>query len=279
MANQTYPYGLRDALKRLSQSAEAYFYLRQRFACSLGAQSSALWILGIGDRHLSNTLVSVKTGGLISLKTIYFNNCDAPHKLGDVIPIDYGMAFGMATSNLPVPELAPCRLTTQFQKLIPGLGLNGPIRESMVHTLRVARIEIDTLLAALAVFVTEPTLDWSTHAKTLIEDQELGTSGESSVSWSRKEVMERTESILRGAHPAAITTQDLQQNPIYKSQENRNSLAVISNILRGDFPELSKLTDEPTKRKFPDSNSQSIVLKGLEAEEQVQRLSERYGHR
>jgi len=45
--------------------------------------------------------------------------------LGDIIGIDFGMAFGSATSKLPIPELVPCRLTPQFQNLIPGLALNG----------------------------------------------------------------------------------------------------------------------------------------------------------
>lgn len=53
---------LQDALKQLSTSPEAFFYLRGRMAASLGAQNAAHWVLGIGDRHLSNTLVSIKTG-------------------------------------------------------------------------------------------------------------------------------------------------------------------------------------------------------------------------
>lgn len=62
VAEKTYPFGLKGALKRWSQSPEAFFYLRNRMANSHGALTTALWILGVGDRHLSNFLVSTKNG-------------------------------------------------------------------------------------------------------------------------------------------------------------------------------------------------------------------------
>ena len=64
ISDRVYRYGLSGALKTLSQSPEAFFYLRNRLAASHGVQCSALWILGIGDRHLSNFLVSTKHGKL-----------------------------------------------------------------------------------------------------------------------------------------------------------------------------------------------------------------------
>lgn len=64
LAKKVYSYGLQNALKTMSQSPEAYFYLRNRMAGSHGVQSSALWILGVGDRHLSNFLVSTKNGNI-----------------------------------------------------------------------------------------------------------------------------------------------------------------------------------------------------------------------
>ena len=96
---------LQSALKRHSSSPEAFFYLRNRMASSHGAMCAAHWILGVGDRHLSNALVSTKTG--------------------DFVGIDFGMAFGFATIAQILPELVPFRLTRQFQQLIPGLGVKG----------------------------------------------------------------------------------------------------------------------------------------------------------
>lgn len=52
------------------------------------------WLLGIGDRHLENTLVRMTDGQLFG--------------------IDFGHAFGTATQNLPIPELMPFRLTPKI---------------------------------------------------------------------------------------------------------------------------------------------------------------------
>jgi phosphatidylinositol kinase/protein kinase (PI-3 family) len=71
LASLASPGCLARALKQMSRSAEVYFYFRQRLASSHGAQSIANWILGIGDRHLSNSLVSTKTGSYVILKLFF----------------------------------------------------------------------------------------------------------------------------------------------------------------------------------------------------------------
>jgi DNA-dependent protein kinase catalytic subunit len=55
----------------------------------------------VGDRHLQNILLDVNTGS--------------------VVHIDFGYAFGTATSVLPIPELVPFRLT---KALLDGLAPN-----------------------------------------------------------------------------------------------------------------------------------------------------------
>lgn len=62
---------------QLSSSPEAFLMLRSYFARSHGCLSICHYILGIGDRHLSNFMIDLETGG--------------------VIGIDFGHAFGSAT--------------------------------------------------------------------------------------------------------------------------------------------------------------------------------------
>ena len=50
-------------------------------------------MLGIGDRHLNNLLIHTPSGR--------------------ILPIDFGHAFGTATTLLPIPELMPFRMTRQ----------------------------------------------------------------------------------------------------------------------------------------------------------------------
>ncbi|KAI9558578.1 hypothetical protein GHT06_015366 [Daphnia sinensis] len=251
-ADRAYHYGLKGALKKLSQSPESFFYLRNRLATSHGTQCSALWILGVGDRHLSNFLVSTKNG--------------------DVIGIDYGMAFGMAMSQLPVPEIVPCRLTAQFQFLIPGLSLNGSIRDSMVHTLRVAKTESGSIIAALSIFVAEPTLNWLKEAEILTENRYQATFTNESTSWSPAQIIERTDNLLKGFHPSVITCQDLQKNKIFSTTDGQKLLPQLFAVVRGSTltslemgPEIAAIK---RKAELHSSRRASMPQQGLSSDQQ-----------
>lgn len=61
----------------MSASSEAYYRLRREFAASHAQLSISHYVLGIGDRHLSNFMIDQHTGA--------------------VVGIDFGHAFGSAT--------------------------------------------------------------------------------------------------------------------------------------------------------------------------------------
>ena len=63
--------------------------------------------LGIGDRHMGNYLICLKSG--------------------NIIPIDFGYSFGISVTHLRIPELVQLRLTPQIRTLL-GLNLNGLYR-------------------------------------------------------------------------------------------------------------------------------------------------------
>jgi len=92
---------LRRALLRAAGSPDAFLAMRSKYAASVAASSMCGWIAGVGDRHLQNILLDTNTGS--------------------VVHIDFGYAFGTATSVLPIPELAPFRLT---DALLGGLAPN-----------------------------------------------------------------------------------------------------------------------------------------------------------
>lgn len=75
--------------------------------------------MGIGDRHLDNSMLSLK-------------NCKA-------IGIDFGHAFGTATQILPIPELVPFRLTACIENLLEPMGKGGLYKEMMVKALKAFR--------------------------------------------------------------------------------------------------------------------------------------------
>lgn len=67
----------RRSFIHLTSSPEAFLMLRSHFARTYGCMSICHYVLGIGDRHLSNMMVDLEHGG--------------------VVGIDFGHAFGSAT--------------------------------------------------------------------------------------------------------------------------------------------------------------------------------------
>jgi len=106
--------------------------------------SIASYLLGIGDRHLENFLISTTDG--------------------EVLGIDYGCAFGFGV-QLAVPELIPFRLTQQIEGVIAPHPMNSVYQQTMVHVMRALRKNKSLILDTCDIFVKEPLLDWMQTAK------------------------------------------------------------------------------------------------------------------
>ncbi|KAF3703361.1 DNA-dependent protein kinase catalytic subunit [Channa argus] len=178
---------LKRAFLKMCNSPEAFLFLRTHFISSHALLCVSHWILGIGDRHLSNFMINMETGGMIG--------------------IDFGHAFGSATQFLPVPELMPFRLTRQFVNLMEPLKESGLIQSIMVHSLRAYRAEPDLLLNTMDVFVKEPSLDWKNFE--LKQLKKGGTWMENvntkEINWFPLQKVNFARRKLEGANPAVIT--------------------------------------------------------------------------
>ncbi|XP_056317923.1 DNA-dependent protein kinase catalytic subunit [Danio aesculapii] len=193
---------LKRAFVRMSTTPEAFLSLRSHFSSSHAVLCISHWILGIGDRHLSNFMINTETGGMIG--------------------IDFGHAFGSATQFLPVPELMPFRLTRQFINLMRPLAESGLIQSVMVHSLRAFRAEPDLLLNTMDVFVKEPSLDWKNFE--LKQLKKGGTWTESvntkEINWFPLQKVNFARRKLEGTNPSVITSEELclgfEKLPEYK---------------------------------------------------------------
>uniref|UniRef100_A0A672S298 DNA-dependent protein kinase catalytic subunit n=1 Tax=Sinocyclocheilus grahami TaxID=75366 RepID=A0A672S298_SINGR len=193
---------LKRAFVRMSTTPEAFLSLRSHFSCSHAVLCISHWILGIGDRHLSNFMINTETGGMIG--------------------IDFGHAFGSATQFLPVPEMMPFRLTRQFINLMRPMAESGLIQSVMVHSLRAFRDDPDLLLNTMDVFVKEPSLDWKNFE--LKQLKKGGTWTESvntkEINWFPLQKVNFASRKLEGANPSVITSDELclgfEKNPEYK---------------------------------------------------------------
>uniref|UniRef100_A0A8C5C786 DNA-dependent protein kinase catalytic subunit n=1 Tax=Gadus morhua TaxID=8049 RepID=A0A8C5C786_GADMO len=217
------------AFVRMSTSPEAFLSLRSHFVSSHALLCVSHWILGIGDRHLSNFMVNTETGGMVG--------------------IDFGHAFGSATQFLVVPELMPFRLTRQFVSLMEPLKEAGLIQSVMVHSLRAFRSQPELLLNTMDVFVKEPSLDWKNF-----ELKQLKKGGTWTLTVNTKEInwypLQRVDFArrkLEGANPATITSEELrlglEKDPAFPGMQ-RVALGTEEHNVRARLPALGLTVEQ-----------------------------------
>ncbi|TPX36936.1 hypothetical protein SmJEL517_g00919 [Synchytrium microbalum] len=185
------PY-LRIFLQELCLTPEAFILLRNEFANSLAALNICMYLLGIGDRHLENYLVDLKSGRLVA--------------------IDFGHAFGSATEFLPVPELIPFRHTTVFEEVLSPLGSQGLLHTPMTRVMTAMRDSKEILLNAMDIFVKEPLLEWQERARVgsvkQKKGEEYGEDKDPAV-WFPKKKLDIARQKLEGVNPAVVMSQEL----------------------------------------------------------------------
>ena len=111
-------------------------------ARSVAAASVMGHLLGLGDRHLDNVLVDLRSG--------------------EVVHIDYNIAFDRGLT-LPVPELVPFRLTPVMVAALGPTGTQGAFRLAAEATLSALRSDQGrgVLLGLLEAFVRDPLMEWT----------------------------------------------------------------------------------------------------------------------
>lgn len=188
---------LRGVLCDWAVSPQAFFALRANYASSLAALSVAHWLLGVGDRHLSNVLLNGRTGR--------------------VVGIDYGLAFGAGVRS-HVPELVPFRLTPQFVQVLAPFGVCGALTAGMELALSCWRREHRVLDACMEVFVREPTIEWLESARNVDREAPEG-GGRPAVQWEPEQRIAVARRKLRGANPRAVCSDDLGTGKVASSKE------------------------------------------------------------
>jgi len=97
-------------------------------------------ILGLGDRHVANILVDLRTSELIH--------------------IDLGVAFEQGRI-LPTPETIPFRLTRDVVDGFGVSGVEGTFRKGCETTMAALRASKQELMTILEVLMYDPLYNWS----------------------------------------------------------------------------------------------------------------------
>lgn len=209
-----------DLLKRsidaMSEHVATVVQLRQRFAISYATLCSAHYILGIGDRHLNNLMMSTRTARIVG--------------------IDFGHAFGSAITSQAIPELVPFRLTTQITTAMGPIGARTRFETAMTQCMRVMRVNRRLISDALLVFVREPSMDWSVVRGGSIDSKSNTSSAliAKSIKYARHKV-KIAERKLDGDHPISIVCKELAE---------KYSTSIIDSIRANAFANISTTTDE-----------------------------------
>ena len=117
-----------------------WFERRLAYTRSVAVSSIVGHIVGLGDRHLSNILIRNDTA--------------------EVVHIDLGIAFDQG-QVLKYPERVPFRLTPNIVDGMGVCGLEGVMRRCCQETLRVLRLNRDSLMTVIEVFVHDPLYAWA----------------------------------------------------------------------------------------------------------------------
>ncbi|EAY04793.1 PIKK family atypical protein kinase [Trichomonas vaginalis G3] len=133
-----------DDLKRILfiRSLDTTHWLERRktYTASLASTSIFGYILGLGDRHMSNIMMDENTAKLIH--------------------IDFGDCFEVAQHRKLFPETVPFRLTRMLVNALEPTGYDGAFRSLCVTLMEVCRKNRTKISGLLEAFVYDPLLQW-----------------------------------------------------------------------------------------------------------------------
>eukprot|EP01132_Coremiostelium_polycephalum_P008325 gene8325-10225_t len=139
LMNETPRWLLSRELWYSSSSISELFLKTQSYSRSLALMSIIGYMIGLGDRHLDNILIDLKTG--------------------EIVHIDYNICFEKGL-QLKVPERVPFRMTQIIEYALGLTGIQGTFSETCNHVLELLRNNKQTLLNLLETFIYDPLFDW-----------------------------------------------------------------------------------------------------------------------
>ncbi|KAL4492653.1 hypothetical protein ABPG73_010202 [Tetrahymena malaccensis] len=131
---------LKKVLWLKSPNSEIWLERRTNYTRSLATMSIAGYILGLGDRHLSNIMLQRQTG--------------------KIVHIDFGDCFEVAMRRESLPEKVPFRLTRMLVNAMEACGIEGNYRNTCELVVKVIRENKESLIAVLEAFVYDPLFYW-----------------------------------------------------------------------------------------------------------------------
>ncbi|KAG5506478.1 hypothetical protein JKF63_05981 [Porcisia hertigi] len=214
------------AMWHRANTAEQWLDRRTAFTVSLATMSMVGYVLGLGDRHLGNILISMSSG--------------------KIVHIDFGDSFDVGRLRHALPETIPFRLTRMLTNAMEVFGVDGIFRASATRTQTTLHKNRDSIMALLSAFVHDPIVQYKGKMKNIMEK-----------SRSPQDIAERIRHKLRGMEMAINrnkvtifnTTQDSCRRPdlLYMSTAFDDTAVRTQSLAMTPEEQVSFLIDEATR--------------------------------
>ena len=132
-----------EFLKSNFPIVELWYSAKKKFLTSLAVNSIIGYILGIGDRHMSNIMI----------------NCDT----GELVHIDFGITFE-AGKHLSIPELVPFRFTRDIADALGIYHHYHTVDKFFEDVYKMVRDERSKVMLSLENLKLDPLYKWSLNA-------------------------------------------------------------------------------------------------------------------
>ncbi|XP_044014082.1 DNA-dependent protein kinase catalytic subunit-like [Aphidius gifuensis] len=180
LINRTNSNLIRRTFVKINSTLEGFMFAKKNFIITYAIMCAAQWILGIGDRHLKNILISIDSGRCIG--------------------IDFNSAFGGGIDQ-SVPELVPFRLTNQITSLMKPFNEHDLFAMTMIHVIKALRDGKGPILASI---------DGIAHHKlSKVESTQQLVKSDSDEWFSDKKINVVLKK-LNGGKPSMITLEELE---------------------------------------------------------------------
>lgn len=181
------------AMWHRSNTAEQWLERRTAFTQSLATMSMVGYVLGLGDRHLGNILLSMSTG--------------------KIVHIDFGDSFDVGRLRHVLPETVPFRLTRMLTNAMEVFGVDGVFRASCNRTQSTLHKNADSIMALLTAFVHDPIVQHKGKMRNMMEK-----------SRTPQNIVERIRNKLRGTEMAVRNADTVIFNTVLESSRRPDLL-------------------------------------------------------
>lgn len=183
-----------------------WYRRRLAYTRSVATSSAVGYIVGLGDRHVNNILIDMRTAELVH--------------------IDLGMAFEQG-KRLLYPELVPFRLTRDLVDGMGVTGVEGVFRGCFERTLRRLREDQDPLLTVLDVLLHDPMYQWTLTADQAMIKQadDDDNEGVEEVEQKQKQKQKQKQS-LKGSGESRASSGKAAKGEKREEEDRRNPQAM-----------------------------------------------------